>query len=126
MALMKQAKRTGNLGEDMACQALAQAGYQIIERNWRYAKGEIDLVAREEETWAFVEVKARHGRKSGYPEEAVTPTKLTRIQEAAENYLAEHNLDDVNWRIDIVAIELDHANHIKSLRVLKGLTADEG
>ncbi|MFN2151369.1 MAG: YraN family protein, partial [Anaerolineales bacterium] len=77
-------------------------------RNWRSRSGEIDLVAQTGETIVFVEVKTRKGREFGLPEEGLTNNKANRLQSLALQYLAQTDLQDIDWRIDLVAIELDH------------------
>jgi putative endonuclease len=90
----------------MAARKLESLGLRLVERNWRCLHGEIDLVAREADTLVFVEVKTRRGRGTGAPEEALTPLKTRKLLQLGQLYLAEHNLD-VDWRVDMVAVELD-------------------
>ena len=118
---MKQSRRTtGIQGEDQACLELVRRGYKIIERRWHCAHGEIDIVAQDGPCWAFVEVKTRHGQRAGLPEEALDRRKWTRIAELAEIYLSEHELTEVDWRIDLVAIELTPEHQIKRVNVVQG------
>jgi len=117
-------RELGNLGERLACDSLARRGYTIVERGWRTAQGEIDIVTRDGECWVFVEVKTRRGRGAGLPEEALTPRKAARLTELAQAYLSEHALGDVDWRIDLVAIELDINGNIRRLDVLPCVAAD--
>ncbi len=100
-------RRLGNWGEHMAAIQLEAEGYAIVARNWRCAAGEIDLVARDGETLVFVEVKTRRGRAYGAPEEALTPRKAQKLLQLGAQYVYEQALGDVNWRIDLVAVELD-------------------
>lgn len=100
-------QRLGRWGEGLAASHLEAAGYTIVERNWRCTAGEIDLVARDRETLVFVEVKTRRGRDYGAPEEALTPRKAQQLLRLGGQYVAEHDLEDVAWRIDLVAVELD-------------------
>jgi putative endonuclease len=100
-------RRLGQWGEKVAAIHLESQGLAILERNWRCRGGEIDLVARDGETIVFVEVKTRRGRDFGAPEEALTPHKAQKLMQLGEIYMAEHDLDDVDWRIDLVAVELD-------------------
>jgi putative endonuclease len=79
-------------------------GYELVARNWRCEYGEIDLVMRHEDAWVFVEVKARRSEGFGTPQEAVTPAKQRHLLETAQFYLAQHDLEDVAWRVDVVAI----------------------
>lgn len=105
-------KQLGAWGEKVATIHLEAQGYQILQQNWRARagaglRGEIDLVARAGQVLVFVEVKTRRGRASGTPEEGVTPQKARQLLRLGQQYLLEHNLDDVEWRIDLVAVELD-------------------
>ncbi len=100
-------QRLGRWGEGVAATHLAAHGFVILARNWRCAAGEIDLVARDGETLVFVEVKTRRGRAFGAPEEALTPRKAAKLLELGAHYCYEQALEDVNWRIDLVAVELD-------------------
>ena len=99
-------KKLGQWGESVAAHHLEANGYEIVERNWRCREGEIDLVARNGQEWVFVEVKTRRGRSRGTPEEGVTPRKSRQLLALGEIYTAVHDLD-VDWRIDLVAVELD-------------------
>lgn len=100
-------KKLGAWGEDLAAKHLQAEGYEILERNWRCNRGEIDLVAKTGQTLAFVEVKTRRGRKMGTPEAGLTPYKSNKLLQLGEIYVQEHNLTDLNWRVDLVAVELD-------------------
>lgn len=102
-------RRLGQWGENVAAIHLEASGLALVERNWRCRGGEIDLVARDGETIVFVEVKTRRGREFGAPEEALTAHKARKLLQLGEIYMAEHELDDVNWRIDLVAVELDES-----------------
>ncbi len=101
-------KRLGDWGERIAAEKLRADGYEIVAQNWRCAQGEIDIVARQQDEIAFVEVKTRRGRSHGTPEEAITPHKARKLLELAQWYCLEEDLDDdVAWRIDLMAVELD-------------------
>ena len=100
-------RRLGQWGEKVAALHLEAQGLLILERNWRCRGGEIDLVARDGETVVFVEVKTRRGRDFGAPEEALTPHKTAKLMQLGQQYIADRELDNVDWRIDLVAVELD-------------------
>ncbi len=100
-------QQLGRWGEGVAATHLEAQGYQIVARNWRCARGEIDLVAKAGEVLVFVEVKTRRGRNFGAPEQGLTPHKARKLQEVGQYYLFENDLDDIEWRIDLVAVELD-------------------
>lgn len=117
-------QETGRLGESLACDALAKRGYGIVERNWRCASGEIDIVARDGACWVFVEVKTRRGHAAGLPEDGLTERKAERLAELGQIYLGEHDLGNVDWRIDLVAIELDARDGVRRLNLVTGVGGD--
>jgi len=96
----------GKLGEELAVRHLEDAGYRIIERNYRCLLGEIDVIARDGEHLVFVEVKSRRGGGFGEPQEAVGPRKRRKISKIAQFYLKEKRLKDVRARFDVVAVRL--------------------
>lgn len=96
----------GRRGEELAARQLAAKGYEIVARNWRCKTGELDLVAREGECLVLVEVRTRRGRAMGSPEGSITATKQARLIALSEAYVQENGWDG-DWRIDVVAIEMD-------------------
>ncbi len=109
----------GRRGEELAARALTSRGYEIVERNWRCPAGEVDVVARRDEAWYFFEVRTRRGREFGTPEESVTEAKLERMIDVALAYLSEHDLNayDVDWRVSLVAIEMDRDGRVLRLEI---------
>ena len=106
----------GKWGEGVAATYLEAQGYEVVMRNWRCVWGEIDIIARQGEKWAFTEVKTRRGRAHGSPEEAISPRKAANLQKLALLFLAEREMgSDVIFTIDLIAVELDGAG--KLLRV---------
>ena len=104
-------KKLGEWGESVAAIHLQAKGYEIIKRNWRTSLGEIDIVARKEDGYIFVEVKTRRGRGMGSPEEGLTRKKSNKLVNLALIYMAEIELD-TDWRIDLVAVELDKSGKL--------------
>lgn len=102
MTLARQ--QFGRFGEDAACAALEARGYAVLTRRFRTRSGELDIVARHGEYLVFVEVKARHDRSFGDPEEAVTLQKQQKMVWMATEYLTQHKLHEVPCRFDVVAI----------------------
>lgn len=96
----------GRRGEDLAARHLTDKGYEIVARNWRCETGELDLVVKDNECLAFVEVRTRRGRAMGSPEESVTGTKQARLITLGEAYVQAHDWEG-DWRIDVVAVEMD-------------------
>jgi putative endonuclease len=97
----------GKTGEDLACAELARRGYEIIARRYRQRNGEIDIIAKDGQTWVFVEVKARDTREFGDAAEAVTPFKRRRIAQLARDYVALRRLSNCPCRFDVVSIHFD-------------------
>jgi putative endonuclease len=97
-------QRLGQWGEDTAAEYLHARGYTILTRNFRTPRGEIDIVASLDDMLVFVEVKARSNNLYGYPEQAVSPRKQSRMLAAAGSYLQEHPESFATWQFDILAI----------------------
>ena len=95
----------GNAGEDLAAAFLQRNGLKILERNYRFERGEIDLIAEEGDELVFIEVKMRRSTMFGVPEDAVTEKKQEQVHTVAEGYLFEHDIDTRPCRFDVVAIE---------------------
>lgn len=97
--------KKGKEGEDLAAEFLSRQGYEIVERNFRYKRSEIDLIVRKENWLVFVEVKMRSSDAFGYPEEFVDYKKAKNIVYGAEQYTFENNYNG-NVRYDVVAITM--------------------
>ena len=97
----------GARGEQIAAHHLLASGMDIVARNWRCRYGELDLVARDATTTAFVEVKTRTGRGYGIPAEAVTAGKQQRIRRLAALWLAEHGGPYTRIRFDVVSVLIE-------------------
>jgi putative endonuclease len=96
----------GQEGERLAANFLVKKGYRIIERNYRYHRNEIDIIARKDRTLCFVEVKTRLSSDKGHPAEAVTLQKQHEIIKAARAYLALSHEGECDCRFDVVAIRV--------------------
>ena len=103
--MAKDNVRKGREYEKRAGWYLEQEGLKILEYNYRCALGEIDIVAREEETLVFCEVKYRKDLHCGSAAEAVDPRKQRRIWRSALYYLTVHGIGDVPCRFDVIGIE---------------------
>ncbi len=82
----------GRYGERLVAARLTADGWQVLDRNWRGTRGELDLVALEGRDLVVVEVKTRSGDGFGHPAEAVTAAKLARLRRLAGEWLAEHDV----------------------------------
>ena len=98
-------RNLGALGERLAERKLKQNGYVILAKNHRTRFGELDLVAVDERTIVFVEVKTRSTLDAGLPTEAVDDKKQEHISKAAMEYLRRHHLRPIKCRFDVFAID---------------------
>lgn len=97
-------KELGRKGEEAAARYLHQRGYEILERNWECFAGEADIIAKDEDTLVFVEVKTRRGTGRGFPSEAVDSRKRERYECIALAYAQGFPDTDVRVRFDVVSI----------------------
>jgi len=97
--------KKGKEGEDMAARFMMDKGYEIIARNYRYRRSEIDLIVKKDNWLIFVEVKLRSSDQYGYPEDFVDYKKAKNIIDGAEQYTFDNNWQG-NVRYDIVSIRL--------------------
>lgn len=112
----------GFLGEKKAIEFLKAKGYQIRDRNFRIRNGEIDIVAIDEDTTVFVEVKTRRNTYFGLPQESVNKAKIRFLTRAAHYYKLTHQDLPDSMRIDVVAILLDDNDEISKIDQFKNIT----
>ncbi|QBA65534.1 endonuclease [Muriicola soli] len=113
---MKVQQELGKIGEDMAVEWLRNKGYSIMERNFRFGKAEIDILAEKEGILAVVEVKMRRRGYLGVLADAVSLKQRNRIIRAADHYVLANDLD-VEVRFDVIL--LLHENQKFNLEHLK-------
>lgn len=95
----------GRAGEDRAVQHLESRGYLVLDRNWRCAQGELDIVAREGDALCFIEVKTRRGSGFGHPFDAVDERKRRRLWQLAHAWVRAHrDAGARTMRIDVIGI----------------------
>ena len=106
----------GKKGEDLATEYLSSLGYSILERNWRYSKAEIDIIAREGSILVFVEVKTRSSEFYGQPEEFISDSQQELIFSAAQRYMEKINHD---WeiRFDCISILIREKYELKNYEI---------
>lgn len=112
-------RRLGDRGEKLAQAFLRSKGYKIIETNYRRREGEIDIIAQTGDCLVFVEVRTRRGSQFGTPEESLTETKQERLEALAQEYIQSHENLPPQWRIDVVAIELDSKGYISRIELIE-------
>lgn len=106
--MIKSTRESGDEGEDIAAEYLSKKGYEIIERNYMYGKGEIDIVAKDSETGdtVFIEVKSKKNLEFGDPVYSMTKNKIRQLKKMAELYLYDKDIDEIDCRFDVVTVLL--------------------
>ena len=100
---MAEHNELGKKGEQLAIDFLIEKEYKIHEKNYRYLKAEVDIIAQKENILACIEVKTRSSDYFGNPQDFVNPKKIKLLLSAIDHYITERDLD-VEVRFDIVAI----------------------
>ncbi|WP_152286087.1 YraN family protein [Flavicella marina] len=93
----------GKKGELLALEYLLENNYKIVEKNWRYQKAEIDIIAQKDSTLVIAEVKTRSSDYYGNPQDFVSPKKINLLVSAADAYVLRNHLD-FEVRFDIIAV----------------------
>jgi putative endonuclease len=104
MAGSNRRAELGRTGEGRAAAWYRAHGYAVLERNWRCATGEIDLICARGKTLVVCEVKARSRTSHGHPLEAVTPAKQHRLRRLALAYLHGQTSHWAEVRFDVVSV----------------------
>jgi putative endonuclease len=103
--------KLGKEGERLAANFIIQKGFEVVRRNYRHRRAEIDLIVKREDWLIFIEVKTRSSSSYGEPEEAVTAKKIRMIFDAAEEYIYS-----IDWhghiRFDIISVKLGNPPEI--------------
>lgn len=100
---MAEHNELGKKGEQLAIDFLIEKEYKILEKNYRFQKAEVDIIAQKDTVLAVVEVKTRSSNYFGNPQDFVNPKKIKLLISAIDHYITERNLD-VEVRFDIIAI----------------------
>lgn len=116
---MKYNKLLGAFGEDMACSYLEKQGYKILERNFSCKVGELDIIAIEGETLAFIEVKCRTSTDYGNPSEAVSYYKQNRIVKSALFFMTKYKIFEYMCRFDVIEVLTDGSKESTNINLIK-------
>ena len=100
---MAQHNELGKKGEQLAVDYLLKNKYKIVARNYRFDKAEVDIIAKQSDTLAIIEVKTRSTSEFGNPQDFVKPKQIQRLVKAVDEYVTLNDLD-VDVRFDIIAI----------------------
>ena len=109
----------GKWGEDLAAAYLQEKGYEILERDWKSGRHDLDIVAKDGNTLVVVEVKTRRNRLYGDPEEAVDYKKRRSLLSAINHYVKSHYASRY-VRFDVISVvgmigstpEIDHIKDV--------------
>ena len=121
---MMKRRETGLHGEQLACDFLKKNDYQLVERNFRCPRGEVDIIAQQGNTLVFVEVRTKKGRNFGSPEESITPTKMEHLRNTAAYYRQTHDSLPESWRIDVIAIEMNSRGQVERIEQIENAVGD--
>ncbi len=108
----------GRLGEERAADYLQANGYLVLDRNYRFMRGEIDIVATDGDHIVFVEVKTRRSHSFGPPQDSVDEKKQKQLLKVAEAWLYERRMEKSRIRFDVIAVmnpgnKKEQLTHIK-------------
>lgn len=119
---MIKSNRNGKIGEDIACEFYEANGYTVKERNYRAGHNEIDIIAENDSSLVFAEVKTRTNTptalKYGSPRTAVTAGKQSHLLDAAKCYLRTLKRGK-QPRMDVVEVYLDEDGKFVKLHYLR-------
>lgn len=104
-------QQTGQRGEQAAAEWLHDNGFELLHRNWRSGRYELDIVARHHDVIHFVEVKTRKPGSLTSPEEAMTAAKVRSLMQGAQAYIAQ-NAIDLETQFDLIAVQGDQIRYI--------------
>lgn len=124
IAVVTARKLLGDFGERVAAHKLEALGMEILERNVRTRRGEIDLVARDADDMVFVEVRTRRA-VPGLAAESLTGIKLRRMWQCAMDYCEANGIAPERARIDVVSIDLGPAGAADEIQHFRGIEIPE-
>jgi len=117
--MLTSRQREGQKGENLSLNFLKSLGYKIIARNFRCRFGEVDIIAIENQTLIFVEVKTRSSLLFGQPYEAVNHKKLRSISKIAYYFRQINQKLPPLTRIDVISVILSQQQDVLKIEHLK-------
>ncbi|GAB4126980.1 MAG: YraN family protein [Raineya sp.] len=108
----KNSLQKGKEAEQKALEFLQKKGYELLSKNYRFGKGEIDLIVAKDNLLVFVEVRSRKNANFGFPEQTISEKKKQLLRKTAENFIFEKNWQK-NFRFDIVAVLGEQIEHFE-------------
>jgi putative endonuclease len=120
LAKPKTRAQLGRIAEDHAARYLQSRGYRIRERNFRTRGGEVDIIAEQGGTLAFVEVRARSSSDFMSPMESVTPAKQRRIARAAARFISACERRERVMRFDVIEVQTTPEGRVRKVELTRG------
>jgi|SRR3989344_465966 len=121
-------RELGYFGENLAARYLENLGYTIIDRNFEKSFGEIDLIARKDNTIYFIEVKTNkreYGNMDFNPEIRVNKEKVSHITKVATFYMSQNkHFEDYDWQIDIISVIINEVSKKAKIKHFKNIASD--
>jgi len=134
MDKLTEKRKTGNLGEDLACRFLMKHGFNIIDRNYLKKCGEIDIIAKNKGKIHFIEIKSvscetisgvsdETSKNNDFrPEDNVHQWKLQRLAKAIQIYLTEKSVsDETDWQFDVITVYIDKKRLISKVYLIENV-----
>jgi putative endonuclease len=125
-----ESQKTGEIGENVACEFLMKHGFSILDRNYTKKWGEIDIVAQKDSKVYFIEVKSvkrdletlsKESLDSYRPEDNMHPWKLKRLSRAIQTYILAKKLNEREWQIDLIVVFLDEKTRKARVKVVSDI-----
>jgi len=114
-----KSKKLGDLAEKLAARSLILKGYDILARKFRCRFGEIDIIALDRGTLAFIEVRSRSDEEHGLPYETINHVKKRRIRKVATLFQMKYDLLERDSRFDCVSVIFDKIGNLKDIEIIK-------
>ena len=130
---LTEKRKTGNLGEDLACRFLMKHGFDIVERNYLKKCGEIDIIANKGGKLHFIEVKSvscetlpnvsgKTNNNDYRPEDNVHQWKLQRLAKTIQVYLIEKDVSgETEWQFDVITVYIDKKYLVSKVLMLENV-----
>lgn len=97
--------RVGEWGERLALRHVRNLGWDVMARNWKTARGELDLIAHDGTQLVVIEVRTRRRDEALLPEETINSRKERQLESLAMDFLRRHEITDIPVRFEVIAIE---------------------
>lgn len=128
---VSDSQKIGKLGEDIACKFLMKHGFSILERNYTKKWGEIDIIAKKNDKYYFIEVKSKSVKTLinpqtgfgdyGRPEDNMHYWKLKRLSRTVQTYLIHNKIGNTPWQFDLLVVYMDLSKRTARVRVVENI-----